>query len=104
MLNWWFNGGFEGDMVWQGAKFPRFLLAHPRDHVTQDTVVRSQTPGSTQGATWNTMEFFAATASECVWHERVHGTGCACACARADGGCGPSRAVTGESLLPWAPG
>lgn len=66
MLAFWFNGGFEGEMLWQGAKFPRFLLAHPRDHVTQDTVVRSPTPGSTQGATWNTMELFAATASECV--------------------------------------
>jgi hypothetical protein len=64
MLSWWFSGGFEGEMMWQGDKYPRFLLAHPRDHVTQDTVVRGPTGGA-QGATWNTMEFLVAAASEC---------------------------------------
>ena len=30
MMAWWFNGNIDGDMVWNGVRYPRYLLWHPR--------------------------------------------------------------------------
>lgn len=68
MLNWWFNGGFEGTTTLNGVRYPRYLLAHPRDHVTLETVVRGTTAGSAVGSYINNIEFYGAAAGRSFHH------------------------------------
>jgi hypothetical protein len=46
MVTWWFNGNVDGDMQHpvNGQWYPRYLVWHPRDHVSQNTLKPGEPP------------------------------------------------------------
>lgn len=44
MVNWWFNGNIDGDMKHpvNGQWYPRYLVWHPRDHISQNTLIAGE--------------------------------------------------------------
>jgi len=60
MVYWWFNGNVDGEMVLNGAVWPRYQVWHPRDHVAQNTLLRGPIAGSATKAWWSIIEFVQA--------------------------------------------
>ncbi|KAI8468961.1 MAG: hypothetical protein J3K34DRAFT_425419 [Monoraphidium minutum] len=58
MVEWWFNGNVDGDMTLNGAVWPRYLVWHPRDHLSQTTLLPGPVAGNATGAAWSIIEFF----------------------------------------------
>ncbi|GBF95843.1 hypothetical protein Rsub_08433 [Raphidocelis subcapitata] len=61
MLVWWF-GNIEGEMTHpvDGRSYPKYLVWHPRDHITTSTASPGRGPGDPTGARWRIVEFFGA--------------------------------------------
>jgi len=58
MLAWWF-GHIEGEMLYAGRRWPRYLVWHPRDHVSYDVVKRGDGRGNVvRGARLHVREAF----------------------------------------------
>jgi hypothetical protein len=44
MVSWWFNGNVDGDMQHpvDNKWYSRYLVWHPRDHVSQNTLIAGE--------------------------------------------------------------
>jgi len=62
MVSWWFRN-IDGEAEVDGVIYPRFLLWHPRDHVSKGTVYHGPTDDLTD-AVWRIVEFYNATTGE----------------------------------------
>lgn len=52
MVQWWFNGNIDGDMQHplDGKWYPRYHVWHPRDHISQNTLITGEGPRSSADA------------------------------------------------------
>ena len=58
MLAWWF-GHIEGEMLYAGRSWPRYLVWHPRDHISYEVVKRGRGRGNVgRGAQLRVREAF----------------------------------------------
>lgn len=58
-----FNGNIDGDMVLNGAVWQRYLLWHPRDHISQGTLIKGPVAGKAEGAWWSIVEFIQSNSN-----------------------------------------
>jgi hypothetical protein len=65
MLKWWFET-LGQPMTFQGTRYPRYLLWHPKDHIHWELAAKSPSGGTGQGARFRIVEAFGANLAHFV--------------------------------------